>query len=168
MFSGNPSVFAIEFEIEQVDCQWIFGRICYVVLGCRLGTYSPGSALNSAEAAFEDLLRFRGLRIDERLMGLPAGEAYREIDDALYRDRGQSDDQVARDKEMYWRFHAFHPGLDSFDSVKCYLVENAVNARFLWLANEGNLPAVREAHLTSGEFDNVLAEFVNDLRSRTN
>src|SRR5947209_568870 len=84
MIIGAASRFAVEFVIERKAIPWIVGKLVYRVAGTRVGNYDAGAELNVAAGAFADLLSYRGLRCDDRLVRAPASEIFRVIDVALH------------------------------------------------------------------------------------
>ncbi len=165
MIIGKSDTFAIRFSVDGLSGAWVFGNICYLVGGRSIGDYDLGGSLTAAVGAFLRLLEFTGMRKELSLMPLSAGDVFRRIDNAMYVDSGQSDEQVSADWRYYRRFHAKPVGFDVFDNWKCYLIEDGTFARFLWKDLRAvESETVSEQRLALGEFDQVISAFVQHLR----
>ncbi|MEP7287251.1 MAG: Imm42 family immunity protein [Chloroflexota bacterium] len=170
MLLGSKTTFAIEFEVDdppaldahtlEQHTHYVFGKMCFWVEDSMVGNYELGGVLGVATANFTPLLRNKGSRRDPDLWSKPAEIVYKTIDDALYVDSGQTDEQVSLDAKKYGKFIATPNGFDVFDDWKAYLIQGDTSARYIWKQryDEG---IVHEALLGVDEFDLRLQEFVD-------
>lgn len=167
MTIGDPTSFAIQFEVFAPASPWLFGKIAYSVGASIVGDYEIGASLNVAYAGFMELLRFRGNRNDKALINAPKSDAFDVIDRALYTGPAGPCEEIAAELDAFNRFHAYPPGLDVFDFWKCFLVEDDVSGRFLWAGigvTDGERGEVHEQLLAYGQFDSVIEGFIIHMR----
>jgi len=162
---GDPSRFAIRFELEEpVDERWLFGRCCFSAGGIAIGDWAVRASLATGHAMLQTLLLRNGTRRADRLMTIPATEAFVEIESALFEDDSRSDETVEKDSDFYSRFIAIPSGFDVFDEWMAFLIEDDVKGRLIW----NKLPYAgppREVWLAAGEFDAVLQDGTQKILS---
>jgi hypothetical protein len=161
---GDPDTFAVMFDVAEAPTPWLFGKCSYIVGNAVVGNYHAGCSLRVAIGAMRFVLEYRGRREDAELMRATTAEAFSQMNGGLYVDAGQSDERVAADKARFLRLEAINIGLDVFDGWKCFLVEDHDRARFIWCHEQAE-EAPREVALAPGEFDTVVAEFVEHIEA---
>ena len=165
MIIGDTDRFGIEFELDSAKLaeptltEWRYGRVRWWCSGEQVGRYETDTTLRDVSVEAERFLKFEGQRQDEVLLHASGAEVVRTITEALYEDRGQSDEQVEADEQHYRRF-VVKPQLDVFDSWDIFLVEGE-HARLIWRQIQN--ADVHECELASGEFDSVLKRFLAAL-----
>jgi hypothetical protein len=161
--------FAVEYELDppagdaSVD-RWLNGRMCFVVGGVAIGDARRTISLNAATVAAKELLANRGRRSAPELMQEPAKSIFRIVFGALSEDTGQSDEQVASDWKKYSHLYGLARGLEVFDDWDAFLVEDAVQARYIWRHASKPESPVNEQVLRPGQFDDVLEAFIGEMR----
>ncbi|QRK08445.1 immunity 42 family protein [Archangium violaceum] len=157
MIIGDPSRFAVEFELdEHHEREWLLGRFCYWVGGERVGDYESGTTLNVVLFRLTSIVKDSGKREHPELAALPGAELFRRLNAALHGSEPSPDEQRAMD-EMWARFYVCPQHVDVFDSWRVFLVDAASTARLVFGRPQGG-DTVREVNLTRGEFDRVLRE----------
>lgn len=170
MILGSKDSFAIEFEVDPIPQgaseehikymrYFILGRMCFWVNHQQIGDYDLGGSLSVAAADLPTLLEKTGRRYAPALNAESAEKAFHTINDALYIDKGQPDEQVRQDWKTYSGFIAIPMGFDVFDEWKAFLVEGDQKARYLWLNYDEGV--VHEAILAIGEFEACIQEFLD-------
>src|SRR6478609_3116504 len=124
MMIGNQSSFAIECHHEPLPnlTRRVFGRMCLWVGGVALGDIDePACMLNVTEGVLANKLARLGDLDDPSLHGLSDRETFEFLDRVLYRDYGQSTEQLAEDSKRYFRFDFLTNGGEAFDRTQSFI-----------------------------------------------
>jgi hypothetical protein len=163
MIVGDPGRFAIQFELdESVNGEWLFGHFCFRAGGTTIGDWLTRASMATGRGLLQHLLSYRGKRRADRLMTIPATEAFAEIEAALFDDDSRSDAAVERDSAFYSRFIAIPTGFDVFDYWMAFLIEDNAKGRLIW--NEYPYSeSPQELWLRAGEFDAIIEDCAHKI-----
>jgi hypothetical protein len=163
---GNTATFGIEYSTSTTHIadheKWVYGHFCFWAKSNRVGNADEICTLNDAVIPIRNLTKNRGKRFFPELMLQSSTVIFETINRALYVDDDRSDEQVKSDWEKYSVCIATPIGLDVFDGVKAFLIEDGRQGRFVWkeTTSEGE---IQESKLRRGEFDDALETFLQEL-----
>lgn len=164
MLIGDPTKFAIRYELDQHHGdKWMFGRVSFVINGIEVGDYSLGTSLRDVLFIFEQLLKSRNQRRDDKKYSMNPIELYGMLDDGLFGNESSEFAETAF-REAWGRFY-ITPSLDVFNGWKIFIVENAYNGRIIFSHNFDQLHGmIDEVIINSGDFDHVLTQAIIGLQ----
>lgn len=158
MIFGNPSKFAVEFELDENYCgRWMYGKFCYWIYNMRIGKYDEGESLRDVLASMPWLIWDNGNRQHPELFAMGTIDLYKKIDNALYGE-GDTEDET-------WARFEIKILVGIFDEWKIYLVENDEKTRII----TENLGRIREYELHPKEFDDAIRaayDMLNEIYDR--
>ena len=160
MLIGNPSNFAVEFELnENYEGVWLLGKFCYWVQDERIGEYDLGTSLRDVLFQIEGIVRFNNKRDGGRFIHSSAQEVYEMLNAALY---GNGDSQIAIEEQ--WARFDICPLMDIYNDWKIYLVEHSLQTRIIY--QNIMQQKVSEKILKPNEFENAIRktyEAINEM-----
>ncbi len=154
---GDPESFAAKIEISERPNEWFWGHFCFIVRGEIIGSFEEEISLNVTAGFLIELLWSRGRRQNRKLFDLDVEDIFSFLDDKLYETENKTSEECEENWVLYGSHNAFGSGIDVLDGWKAYLIENDLDARFIWSLPSGE---VREHKFGSGDFDAVLEQVV--------
>ncbi|WP_020621246.1 Imm42 family immunity protein [Paenibacillus daejeonensis] len=159
MIIGNPSTFAVEYELEpNYEGVCLLGKFCYWVQGEQIGEYALGTSLRDVLFQIETFVRDNGNRFGQSIIHLNTQDFFNKLNDALY---GTSDNLQATE-EQWARFNVC-PSIDVFSNWKIFLVQESTHSRLI-LKNISQ-QRVSEVRLQFNEFENVIREVYEKINN---
>jgi hypothetical protein len=161
--------FAVEFDLDprtdnpEMD-SWLYGHLRFVVGGRPVGDGARSVSLNDGTVGIAGLIANRGRRSNPQLLKQSTDAIFHTLFGALYKDTGQSDEQVNRDWAMYAVLLGIPKGFESFDGWQAFLVEDSSQARYVWRQMSDASSPIHEQALRPGQFDEVLETFMKEMR----
>ncbi|MCP4352055.1 MAG: hypothetical protein GY795_41860 [Desulfobacterales bacterium] len=161
---GNPSQFAVEFELDDsYGGEWLYGKFCYWVNGKCIGDYELGTSLRDILFMMTNVLRDKGNRSHHALFCLEKTELFRRLNEALFGYEISQYYETAND-ECWARFNITLP-VDVFDNWKVFLIEGKETARIIYRNPDTEDAVVHEEFIAPGEFDEIIEDAYKALDS---
>ena len=166
---GNER-FAVKFDLtprtgDPDEDSWLFGRMSFVLGGQIIGNAADTVSLRAASAALSELVANRGRRCRSALMEQSAESIFNIAYEALYVDKGQTDEQVAMDWDNYSPLLGIAKGFEAFDGWQAFLVEDELVGRYVWRDMRVPTFQVQEQAMKRGGMDDVLEDFLGEMKS---
>ena len=118
---GNPETFAVEAIVQPIGRHIGFGQIRVLVGDLELGDFSiEHCSLHHPIEDLERLVNEAPLQWDVTFEGLTEIQIYELLNNALFMDAGQSEEQVATDSCRYRRFSLLTNSSEHFDGFKVF------------------------------------------------
>jgi len=163
MLIGDRTVFAIECHHDPIQnpSRNVYGRMCMWFGAFRLGDPEEQTCmLDVTEVALRDILHQLDSLDDGALVGLSPADAFAFLDNALYLDIGQSDQQIESDAARLSKFDLLTNGGESFDHTKSFVVTQGDIVRVLFRDEAG---LFHSADVSRSGFIDVLQRFLGWL-----
>lgn len=150
---GESSKFAVEYELDaDPGGEWMFGRICYWLCGCRVGKFDLGTSLRDVLFQLDGMARNKGRRMNRRFCAMSAISAFQLLNGTLFGRVDVGTTHVAEEEE--WARHLVFPPVDVFDEWKGFLVGDEQTERLIFACDP--YFDIMELRLRAGEVDSVL------------
>jgi hypothetical protein len=156
MVIGNKDSFAIQFELDQAfGGSWLFGKICYWIVGIMVGDYELGTSLRDVLFQMRWVVADCGNRAGGALCDLAPEKAFSMLDGLLYEPNDAAATAEATSIDTPARFAVSIP-VEVFDDWKVYLIECHQVAIIIFRSAKD--AAIRSVVLETGLFDRVIRE----------
>jgi hypothetical protein len=137
MMFGNPAIFAVEAYHERpLDCDFsgVLGRMCVHIRGRSFGYIAePCCALDNAFDSLTWIMEHSESLDHGALADLRDFDLFEFLDAKLYRDTGQSLEEMRSDGCHFGRFTFLTNWGEQFDGApKCFIVRRGSNLRVVW------------------------------------
>jgi len=142
MLIGDPRIFAVEAYHERPEgfsAAGLWGRMCLHIGDLAFGDISePTCQLDHAILSLHDLGRASHNLWHESFSGMSDEEIFEFLDTALYRDVGQSLEQMNSDWSRFGRFSFLTNWGEQFDPApKCFVFSRDHSVTVVWRDGEG-------------------------------
>lgn len=157
MIIGNPSRFAIEFELKpQYGGVWMWGHLRYWCVGTELGDFRIDTSLRDALFELDGMRWAVGKHESERFQKMPALEMIRQLHAGLfpflYGEHGLVPPGLPEEEQ--WARHKIAPCVDVFDGWRVFLVESDHTGRIVYARRP--FTEASSVEVSRGEVDEVL------------
>ena len=155
---GKKELFAIQYEITNIEGNFIYGQICYWIKGQRVGDFEETTILSDAFCFLPHIINDNGNREHEGFYNMEMEKVHYLLGGQAYLD---DYDRYERQsfEEMWARFNIVI-GLDVFCGAFAVLIDGKNNSRMIFSNNNSS---VEELYLEKGFVDDIFWAFNNDI-----